>query len=197
MVKGGIGMQAKLVVVAGAKPATLSLKLPAIVGRSRESNVKVKHHHISRSHCEIFEIDGELAVRDLGSANGTFVNGQRIDEPVLLGEGDELTIGSVTFEAVYDPRRCDAARGAEPAPIDSAGESAVLQYTEAEDGSFVSIDFAGEPPPQASSIPIVCDPLQVDDVSQVRIRTQANPAAQVSQDDDGLQDFLRSTDGNR
>ncbi len=44
-------------------------------------------------------------MRDLGSRNGTFVNDQQIDRPTFLSPGDELTIGTVTFQAEYRIRR--------------------------------------------------------------------------------------------
>ena len=59
------------------------------------------HPLVSRQHCELFEANGQLMVRDLGSLNGTFVNNQRITESPLP-PGELLTIGTVTFRAMYD-----------------------------------------------------------------------------------------------
>lgn len=95
-------MDAKLVVVSGEAPAgEYDLRLPAIVGRSRTADIKLAHPLVSRKHCEIFESDGQLAVRDLGSLNGTFVGEERISEAILLPPGAMVTIGAVTFQAVY------------------------------------------------------------------------------------------------
>jgi pSer/pThr/pTyr-binding forkhead associated (FHA) protein len=96
-------MEAKLVVVGGkAKAEQFALTLPAIVGRSRSADVPLNHPLVSRQHCELFESDGQLMVRDLGSLNGTFVGDARVTDEVLIEPGGHLTIGSVTFEAVYD-----------------------------------------------------------------------------------------------
>jgi predicted component of type VI protein secretion system len=95
-------MQAKLIVVGGdIGVAEIPLRLPAIVGRSREATLTLPHPLVSRHHCEIFENDGRLMVRDLGSRNGTYVANERITEAVLPS-GELLTIGAVTFRAVYD-----------------------------------------------------------------------------------------------
>jgi hypothetical protein len=51
-------------------------------------------------HCEIYESNGYLVVRDLDSLNGTYVNSQRVTETVLP-PGELLTLGAVTFRAVY------------------------------------------------------------------------------------------------
>ena len=70
-------MDAKLVVVGGdAKAAEIKLRLPTIIGRGRGASLALPHPLVSRQHCEIFEANGQLMVRDLGSLNGTFVNNE-------------------------------------------------------------------------------------------------------------------------
>jgi hypothetical protein len=65
----------------------------AQIGRSEESDVFLVDPSVSRSHA-IVEVDGvEPVVRDLGSTNGTFVNGERI-EARALKDGDELMFGN-------------------------------------------------------------------------------------------------------
>lgn len=94
-------MEAKLVVVSGnAKSQEIPLRLPAIVGRGRDATVMLPHPLVSRRHCEIFEANGYLMVRDIGSLNGTFVNNERVTEAVLP-PGGLLTLGSVTLRAEY------------------------------------------------------------------------------------------------
>ncbi len=100
-------MEAKLRIVDGARPATIRLKLPLTVGRSKTAQLKVPHSQVSRSHCEIYEESGMLVVHDLGSSNGTFISGERIDEPTFLLPGESLKIGKVLFEADYDAPELD------------------------------------------------------------------------------------------
>ena len=95
-------MDAKLVVVSGStKASEFTLRLPAVLGRGREATLMLPHPLVSRRHCEIFESNGYLVVRDMGSLNGTYVNHKRVTEAVLP-PGGLLTLGSVTFQAVYD-----------------------------------------------------------------------------------------------
>jgi hypothetical protein len=95
-------LNVKLVVVGGdAKTTEISLKLPSIIGRGRGMAVVLPHPLVSRQHCELYESEGQLMVRDMGSLNGTFVNNERITES-LLGPDELLTIGTVTFRAVYE-----------------------------------------------------------------------------------------------
>jgi predicted component of type VI protein secretion system len=52
---------------------------------------------VSRRHAEIQISNGDIAISDLGSTNGTFVNGERIDQPRTLRDGDEVRIGAVVL----------------------------------------------------------------------------------------------------
>ena len=113
-------MKAKLVVVGGTtKTKEVDLQLPTIIGRGRAAPITVPHSLVSRRHCELFEQDGKLAVRDLGSLNGTYVGDERIME-AILEPGGLLTVGTVTFRAVYEPT---PAAGSDDV-LDSQNESA-------------------------------------------------------------------------
>jgi predicted component of type VI protein secretion system len=52
---------------------------------------------VSRRHAEIQVSNGDILISDLGSTNGTFVNGERIDQPRSLRDGDEVRIGAVVW----------------------------------------------------------------------------------------------------
>ena len=69
-----------------------------VVGRLAESGLVLTEGHPSRQHAR-FSIKGnELQIEDLGSANGTFVNGQRIDGAVALRSGDKIRFDIEEFE---------------------------------------------------------------------------------------------------
>ena len=99
-----MAVQARLVVVGGdVKTSEINLRLPCTIGRGRGSTIVLAHPLVSRQHCEIYEAEGALMVRDLGSLNGTFINNHRISETAALPPNELLTIGTVTFRAVYEP----------------------------------------------------------------------------------------------
>ncbi len=113
-------MRAKLIVVGGkANRAEIRLKLPAIVGRSRKAGIVIDHHTVSRQHCELFEEEGKIFVRDLGSLNGTHVGGDQVQR-ALLEHGTELSVGPLTFRLDYDHLANT------PAPAASPADDAVL-----------------------------------------------------------------------
>ncbi len=95
-------MDAKLVVVGGkASKESVSLKLPTVIGRSRQATLTVAHPMVSRKHAELYEADGLLMIRDLGSLNGTRIDGKRIKQAPLPPDA-EFTIGPLTFQAKYE-----------------------------------------------------------------------------------------------
>ena len=72
-----------------------------IIGRRQDCDLCVPLMVISRRHCALNMDGGVLTIRDLGSSNGTFVNGERIDE-VNLSAGDKVSIGPLTFVVQID-----------------------------------------------------------------------------------------------
>jgi predicted component of type VI protein secretion system len=76
---------------------------------------------VSRRHAEIQISNGDILINDLGSTNGTFVNGERIDRPRSLRDGDEVRIGAVVWRlrapagATRIAGTMDAAEAAAPA----------------------------------------------------------------------------------
>lgn len=67
-----------------------------IVGRHPNCDLRIPLMEISRRHCQIDCHNGLFSLRDLGSFNGTFVNGERVEE-TQLKPGDHLQIGPLTF----------------------------------------------------------------------------------------------------
>jgi hypothetical protein len=110
-------LSAKLVVVGGdVKTTEIKLRLPAIIGRGKGSTITLLQPLVSRQHCELFETNGKLWVRDLGSLNGTYVNNEKVTESEIP-PNELLTVGTVTFRAVYEPLvGTDAGAPAEPVP---------------------------------------------------------------------------------
>ncbi len=79
----------------------IAFRPPAVLGRSREADLTVAHPMISRQHCELYEVDGLLMVRDLGSLNGTVVGEQRVVEAALCPD-DCFSVGPLTFQVQYE-----------------------------------------------------------------------------------------------
>ncbi len=91
-------------------PTHIPVNMSVVAGRDRQScGLCLAHAQVSRQHAQIFRTTNEASIRDLGSANGTFVNGKRIDGDMLLSQGDEIQIGP--FEFVFDGEFLEPLRG--------------------------------------------------------------------------------------
>ena len=75
-------------------PLRLSEGAVAAIGRHSSCEFVLRKDDVSRRHAEVFHEDGEFRLRDLGSTNGTFLNGQQIRDPSPLQAGDKIEIGS-------------------------------------------------------------------------------------------------------
>jgi pSer/pThr/pTyr-binding forkhead associated (FHA) protein len=98
-------MNFKLLVVQG-KPAGKSLVFPRgeyYFGRGPECHVRPESEWVSRQHC-LLRVTGEAAfIRDLGSRNGTLVNGTLVECERRLFHGDQVQIGPLVFEVRLTP----------------------------------------------------------------------------------------------
>ncbi len=95
-------MRVQLKVANGTKAGQLvTINRPRfLIGRAEDCHLKPKSDLISRYHCAILSEEGYVAARDLGSKNGVFLNGKRIEIEEELKNGDHLVIGPLEFEVV-------------------------------------------------------------------------------------------------
>jgi CheY-like chemotaxis protein len=83
---------------AGMVPAVVRpTKFPCLIGRGTDCDVHLFDTALSRHHCRLHWRNERLVVEDLGSRNGTLVNGQKVTEPRVLVEGDSLWVGASVF----------------------------------------------------------------------------------------------------
>jgi two-component system cell cycle response regulator len=74
-----------------------------VIGRQGDVAVQIESAEVSRRHARLFVVKGGFFVEDLGSRNGTYLNGMRVDAPTALVDGDKLEVGgNVLRFALFD-----------------------------------------------------------------------------------------------
>ncbi|MBI5496681.1 MAG: FHA domain-containing protein [Deltaproteobacteria bacterium] len=114
--RGGTGVL--LVTRPGIPPTPLTLtRARTIIGRDRDScDVVLEDEGVSRQHASVSrESTGYFALHDLGSKNGIFVGGHRVDRRTLL-HGDTFKIGDTTFTFQLIPDKTDKPTAPLPPP---------------------------------------------------------------------------------
>ena len=76
---------------------TIAVHGPVIIGRSPDADIVVGAGYVSARHARFSLMGQNLFIEDLGSTNGTSVNGQLIDEPIALRNNDIVTVGDVSI----------------------------------------------------------------------------------------------------
>lgn len=95
-----------LLKIIGGKHAGREIKISVpefIIGRGEGAHLRPASDMISRKHCGIKVKDGKVTVSDLGSRNGSFVNGEQLTEPHTAKSGDKIRVGRLQFELIIDP----------------------------------------------------------------------------------------------
>ncbi|MGI9019105.1 MAG: FHA domain-containing protein, partial [Solirubrobacterales bacterium] len=116
------------------------------IGRGEDADLVMADTGISRAHARVTPEGVGAVIEDLGSSNGTFVNGERVDDPRRLRDGDQIQLGSAVLAfaggteetqvmAASDPDATEAHPG--PGAIAAAGAA----------GAVVGGAAAAEPPP--------------------------------------------------
>jgi len=116
-------MYGELQPLGGGDPIPL-LKTSLTVGRRESADIVLRFPNVSGNHCELSLVEGYWYVKDLGSSNGTKVNGSRVSEQ-RLEPGDTLSVAKHEYEVNYEPAKVGAtgAPADKPAKADLFGRS--------------------------------------------------------------------------
>lgn len=175
------------------------------IGRQDDCQLRIASSQVSRKHGQLFEKEGYLLIKDQGSSNGIFVNGQKIEGQRVLEHGDKLLIGPVSFRV---EKLAAPAAGAKPSDTAvggavvgtavAAGAAGAVQDALVDDDEF-EIDFgdepeAPEPSPAAKPAAAVtaAEPTQTVPTSSAPVPAPAPPAKAEEAElaDEAIAEFL-------
>jgi pSer/pThr/pTyr-binding forkhead associated (FHA) protein len=92
-------MRVRLIPADGSAPFDLTRDV-VVVGRGEDCDLRIDHTSVSKRHCLLVRTDGLVLLRDLGSTNGTRVNGTRVRRAALL-PNDQLAFANFRFTLVF------------------------------------------------------------------------------------------------
>src|SRR5918998_3489709 len=73
-----------------------------VIGRREDCDLRIPLGEVSRKHCRMVRDGDTLRLEDLGSSNGTYLNGQRVERDAVLSPGDSIQVGPVVFVLQLD-----------------------------------------------------------------------------------------------
>ena len=179
-------MQVVLRVVGGKHNGReIKLAVPKfIIGRGEGAHLRPSSDLVSRHHCGITVEDGQVIVEDLGSRNGTFVNGEQLTGSHLARSGDTIRIGRLQFELVVDP-----ARAAKKAKVKSVVEAAARTATASKEGiedsisDWLSTESAPESEERTETVQFSMEETQT--LFEAPSREQSSGEIVIDQDSEG------------
>lgn len=147
-------MRAQLVPLKGGNPILIRRDI-TLVGRQTDlCDIVLEKTSVSKLHCVLVRTDGLLFLRDLGSTNGTKVNGQRVIRGALL-PGDELSFASEKYRVEMGPDQ----------PGDDVEHAAVTEEIAV---SGEADDLFASPEQEGELSTMARDPLEAESASDVR-----------------------------
>jgi len=149
----------RLVMTQGPQPGqTFSLDKDFVtIGRDPVNDITINSPKVSRQHARLVRRGGVIVLEDLGSTNGTFVNGMRLTSPHTLASGDVISLGDVaTFTFYGQPADADETVVGQPSAAPPSGYSPTAHLG----GDQGPAADAGFPPPPQAYAPPMPDPHQ-------------------------------------
>lgn len=147
---------------------------PLSIGRSREADIPLLDDKASRVHCGIRLSDGDFYLKDLKSRNGTFVNGQRVEDTVKLKAGDRIQVGSTVFVLEAASVQEDAAKGLDAVKDDMADGKGYTTILKEIVEDIAPTEAEGKPAPAAAEKPAGKPTIQIKHPS-IKISASAKP----------------------
>ena len=136
-----------------------------VLGRREDCDIRIPLGEVSRKHCRLIIEADTLRAEDMGSSNGTFVNGARVQEAIIQA-GDALQIGSVVFVVQIDGVPADGEiQPAAGAPVEGDTKTGVPAAAQTEGGAGAEFVIGSEEPGPGAPIDEVID-LSLDEIKQ-------------------------------
>ncbi|MBI2808627.1 MAG: FHA domain-containing protein [Planctomycetes bacterium] len=133
-------MRAQLVPLEGGSPVEVAKEM-TVIGRQEDCDIRLDHKSVSKMHCILVKTDGLIVLRDLGSTNGTRVNGTRVRRAAML-PNDKLSVAQFHFRVLFGA----ALTAAEQSDKTQRVDPAELQQVTGKPAEDVLMDSSADQP---------------------------------------------------
>ncbi|UCF41599.1 MAG: FHA domain-containing protein [Gemmatimonadota bacterium] len=178
----------KLHSTAGDLTIDLTQPRTVVVGRAVTSDMPIYDPTVSRRHAELTLSDGGVRVQDLGSSNGTFVNGTKVSDTVV-GDGDVVTFGKVAFKVqevtpptARPPVSTDGGFAQRPPPP----EATIVRQVALEESGEIKQEGAGQRRSSASQLKLEGESLDERQAEKLSLLLDISKELSKQQDVDRL-----------
>ncbi|MGE5194948.1 MAG: FHA domain-containing protein [Deltaproteobacteria bacterium] len=146
-----------------------------LIGREQDCHLRPNSDLVSRHHCVFTVDDFTVRLRDLGSTNGTYVNGERIQGQVVLKPGDQVSVGKLSFEVVVRTEApVAAAVGSRPGA--SVAPASTVPGVESSETSLNATDTIEIPVAPPGDDTAILDTFKAGEASPGQAMPQQQPA---------------------
>lgn len=124
-------MQVFLKIIGGKNDGReIKISVPEfVIGRGDTAHLKPSSDLVSRRHCSIKVADGKVIVADMGSRNGTFVNGEQLKGEHVAKPGDRIRVGRLQFEMVMDAAKASVKKEKVKNAVEAASRTVEAKKT--------------------------------------------------------------------
>jgi len=168
-----VTMDVILKVLEGAKTGTkVAVKKDEfLIGRSQKCHLCAGSSSVSRRHCAITRSGTTVSIKDLGSRNGTLVNGQKITGEVELASGDEIAVGSLKFLMTITPGISNLKRPKVKTVAEAAERTAASEDSSVAEDDITQwlLDTPSKPPQTMNETQTI----QMDDTNAIHLKKMA------------------------
>jgi pSer/pThr/pTyr-binding forkhead associated (FHA) protein len=136
-----------------------------LMGRDLANDISISDPEVSRRHARLLMQEDNVIIEDLGSTNGTFLNGQRIASPQQLRAGDVITLGE-NIVVIFDRTDFDP----DATVVSSAGMDQTVQPEAPAEAPMPQPSYGVIPPQQQAAAPqsAPAQPAPAEDVAEIR-----------------------------
>jgi pSer/pThr/pTyr-binding forkhead associated (FHA) protein len=164
-------------------------KFPFVIGRTPKCNLRPASEMVSKQHCALIIHQGKLYVKDMGSRNGTFINGKRIEKTAVLRHGDGFQVGPLSFKVSIT----ETVSVNQPTPLPPTKDSDPNLTVPTEDevaALLLEMDAAEEPAEEGTGNTMVLD-LQKPDGPREVVKAPEGKAKPTANSSVAAQDLLK------